>query len=214
MSVVSSTQIRRTIGTALLGACLLPGAQASADGRAVRVELPPHVTFLGHPRPAIAVHGRVRLPLPAKWRLRAEGHDAAHLAVPLSTSCTGEVEIQAGVSRISQSIGAEVSQYVDFWFASGGPTPVRSVAARTRADRRWLLAVPYSSSPAPIEPPPKYVSPFFGVLVQRIAPHIWASVGLGARVPFACAATPDIGPKLRPGLELMLRSTRIAARLG
>jgi hypothetical protein len=200
MHLTSSAPVRRTIGAVLLAGCLLQSAQASADGGEIRVALPSRVSALG-PGRAAAVHGQAWLRLPAGWRRRSGGSsDVAHLTVPLSPSCTGEVEVQVAVSRTTQSISAEVRQYVDFWFDTGVPVPVKSVAAQTDANRRWLLAVPYGSSPSlPSEPARRYV---------------WASIGLGPRLPAAKCAGTGIETGLQQGLELMLRSVRIAARIG
>jgi hypothetical protein len=194
---------------------LLQAAQAHADGEEIRVGLPHRVSVSG-PERAAGVHGQAWLRLPAGWRRRSGGGgDVAHLTAPLSPSCTGEVEVQVSVSRTTQPISAEVRQYVDFWFDTGVPAPVRSVASQTNANRRWLLAVPYSSSPSlPSEPARRYVSPYFGVFAERLAPHVWASIGLGPRLPTAVCAGTDIETEMQPGLELMLRSVRISARVG
>jgi hypothetical protein len=214
MHLTSSPRVRTTIGAVLLAGCLLQAAQASADRGQIRVALPDRVSVPG-PERAAAVHGQAWLRLPTGWRGRAgDGSDVAHLTVPLSPSCTGEVEVQVAVSHTTQSISAEVRQYVDFWFDTGVPAPVKPVAAQTDPDHRWLLAVPYSSSPSlPSEPARRYVSPFFGVFIERLAPHVWASIGLGPRLPAAVCSGTGIDTELQPGLELMLRSVRIAAKV-
>jgi hypothetical protein len=213
--LTSSLRARGAIGAMLLAGCLLQATQASADRPEIRVALPHRLSLLGHGHTA-SVHGQAWLALPAGWRGRPGGRShAAHLTVALSPSCKGEVEVQVSVSRTTQPIGAEVRQYVDFWFDTGVPAPVRSVASQTNANRRWLLAVPYSSSPSlPSEPARRYVSLFFGVFAERLAPHVWASIGLGPRLPVAVCAGTDIETELQQGLELMLRSVRISARVG
>jgi hypothetical protein len=215
MHLTSSPRVRTTIGAVLLAGCLVQAAQASADRGRIRVALPDRVSVAG-PERAAAVHGQAWLRLPTGWRGCArEGSNTVQLAVSLSPSCTGGVEVQVAVSRITQSISAEVRHYVDFWFDTGVPVPIRSVAARTDADRRWVLAVPSSFSPSlPSEPARRYLSPFFGLFVERLAPHVWASIGLGPRLLATKCAGTGIETNLQQGLELMLRSVRIAARVG
>jgi hypothetical protein len=201
---------------ALAASCLFAAAQSSADAgtaHGIRLTLPHRVTEQG-PALGRTLHGAVTLQLPAGWHRRGAGdRDLAHLTLPISPACTGEVEVQVGVSRITKPIRAEIDDYVDFWFHTEVPAPVELVASSVRDTRRWVLAVP-RSSPSPVPAPSASVSPFFGVFAQRVAPHVWASVGLGSRVPSSCAGAAATDRALRRGLIEILRSVRLTARVG
>jgi hypothetical protein len=208
--------MQKTVGVALVAWCLL-AAQASADagtGGEIHLTLPHLVAGQGSAPSSRTLHGAITLRLPAGWH-RSPGGDRqlAHLTAPISSSCTAEVEVQVGASRITKPIRAEVDRYVNFWFHTEVPAPVELVASFVRETRRWVLAVPHSP-PSPVPAQPGTVSPFFGVFVKRLAPHVWASIGLGARVPSACTGSAAPDQALRHGLILVLRSARVTAHVG
>ena len=196
------------------GAPAAAGGAAGAPGaapRTVDIPLPRRVEDAPHPR---TVHGHATLRLPYGWRRRGSSpqHDV-RLTAPLPGGCRAEVEVQAGTTHTTKPIGEEVRQYVDFWFDTQGPAPVDAVASHTAAGRRWLLATSTETGPSPSEPSVHTYSPFFGVLVQRLAPHVWTSIALGPRVPGACPRTDALDLALEDDLLSMLRSARVAAHL-
>lgn len=214
MQVRSSGRMPVAICGAILAVAAPQAAPVSASGGGeVQLAFPHRVSApkRSEERPA---SGELTMRLPAGWRRRRDAKDRhdAHLVVPLGEGCKAEVEVQAGISWTTKPIAEEVRQYVDFWFDTEVPAPVEAVASHSSPGRRWVLATTKEPGPRPGHPGTTY-SPFFGVLVRQIAPHVWASVGLGPRVPQTCPQTPARDDQIERGLRGMLRSARIAVHL-
>jgi hypothetical protein len=203
---------------AVLACATAPPGQARSATMTVKL---PHAVLERNGHAGPAVHGSVRLKLPAGWSARAATHHGTigSITLTLSPACPASIEVQTNIEVPERPMRAEIEDYLAFWFyAHKPPLPAANpkVAAETAPRRRWVLGTPPPASREvlPGEAPPTVRSPYFGVLVERLRKNIWASAALGVRTTPECADALPGRAELQAALVRTLKTASFAARIG
>jgi hypothetical protein len=199
----------------------LPVAPADARTHELRLRLGNETNIRVPEHERQSEQGETTLRAPSSWvnRRTTEEDRVDHLAVKLAR-CEAEVEVRSiDVQALSKPASEEIEKLMDFWFNvfAPVPVPVPLVARRISSYREWALATPpVETEEPPVTPKPRKVrSPYFGVVVQRVAsPNSWAALSVGVRTPFSCASGLPHRGSFQSAIETMLNTTAFHAKFG
>jgi hypothetical protein len=199
------------------GSPVLPAAAAKTAELRVRLSSPAQA-FVHRPGTQ-SVQGAVTVRVPSSWvrRRATDGGTVAHMLAKLAPGCTAEVEVTTWAGANDTRPSVAIAEAMAFWFYAPVPPrpfPVPIVAQRIARDRAWALGVPPGATPSegPVAP---RVSPFFGVVMQRMAaPDHWASASIGVRRLGACGSQLPHSSSLRSAIETALSSATFRATFG